>query len=75
MTTVRPNGPIIASPNRGVELRGPFSGRLRVAQEPDVWQQLRQPVGRSGWKPPKHIRQVAEGADPVPLATCGHAEQ
>ncbi len=40
-------------------------GRLRVDKKPGVGQQLREPVGRSGWKPPMHIRQGAERVDPV----------
>jgi hypothetical protein len=46
-----------------------------MGPEPDVGQQLRQPVGRSGWKPPMHIRQVTDGGDAVPLATGCHAEE
>jgi hypothetical protein len=42
---VGPNGTIIASPHRHVQLRGPFFGRPRVGQEPDVGQQLRQTLG------------------------------
>jgi hypothetical protein len=46
IVTVRSNGPIIASPNRCVELRGPFFGRVRASQEPDVGRQLLQAVQR-----------------------------
>jgi hypothetical protein len=37
-----------------------------LRQESDLGQQLRQPFGRRGWKPPKHIRQVAERIDTIP---------
>jgi hypothetical protein len=52
----RTNGAIIALLNRCVELRGPFPGRLPASKRPEVWQQSRQPVGRSGWKPPANHR-------------------
>ena len=51
---------IIVAPRRRVQLRDPFSGRLPMDQEADVRQRLHRPVGSSGWKPPKHVRQIAE---------------
>jgi hypothetical protein len=73
--TVRPTDTIVARPQGEFNLRGPFPGRVRVGQEPDVGQQLSQPVGRSGGEQPKNVGQVAERIKATSLATGRHAEQ
>ena len=43
ISTVEPtSGSIMAMPDRRVRLRGPFSGRVRIGEKPEIREQLRQ---------------------------------